>query len=159
MFLNLTLLFTRLFSDPLRPSELAMCLGNLSLTVFDVLSHRTSVFLLLLFICLGNRPLILSKYNRLKVFTAVQRKCLRLQEKHFLCWAVGLSGLMVEPNRAVLCSESKNKVPKEGDLHGWIEDKTKDQPFYCSPMHQKRRSPWLPIVFWGFCLFYEWKRI
>lgn len=74
MFLNLTLLFTRLFSDPLRPSELTMCLGNLSQAVFDVLSHRTSVFLLTLFICLENRPLILSKYNRLKVFTAVQRK-------------------------------------------------------------------------------------
>lgn len=56
----------------------------------------------------------------------------------------------------MLCSESKDKVPKEDDLHGWIEDKTKDQPFYCSLTHPKRRSTLLHIVFGGgFCLFYE----
>lgn len=60
---------------------------------------------------------------------------------------------MEETNRAVLCSESKDKVPKEDDLHGWIEDKTKDQLFYCSPMHPKRRSPLLRIVFGGFVCF------
>lgn len=89
MFLNLTLLFTRLFSDPLRPSELTMCLGNLSQAVFDVLSHCTSLFLLTLFICLGNRPLILSKYNRLKVFTTVQRKTLKAAGETFSLLSCG----------------------------------------------------------------------
>lgn len=71
-------------------------------------------------------PLILNKYNRLKVFTSVQCKRYQLQEKRFRCWAVGISGLMVEPNRAVLWSECKDKVPKESNLHIWIQDKAQE---------------------------------
>lgn len=137
-----------------------MCLGDRSQTVFDVFKHHTSLFLLLLFICLRKRLLILSKCNRSKVFTAVQR-CKRfwLKEKYFLWEAVGISGLMANPKRAEQCPECRAKVPKESNFPGWIQDKAIDLCDVSSGIvprihPKKKKAPLLhALVF--LCLIYK----
>lgn len=129
VFLNLPLLFSNatLFGGPPRPSEVSMCLGDLSQTAYDLFKHHTSWLLLHLFICPRKKLLILSKCSRPKVLPAVQC-CQRFQLKvKYLLWcAVGISGLMAKPNRAEQCPECRAKVPKESNFPGWIQDKAID---------------------------------